>query len=153
MIRLKGAVVAMTVVALAGAMMIAAKPAQGKILCVSASRAYLRSGPGTRFKPPTWTVHRYMPLKEIKRQDGWIKVRDVDGEIHWIKSTLVTDKIKCVTIKSFRANIRSRPKTDSRVWFKVEKYTSFELLGKIPKWVKLNYHGEVMWVFHTLVWP
>ena len=144
---------ALFAVVLTGAMTIAAKPVLGKMLCVSASRAYLRSGPGRQYKPPTWTVHRYMPLLEIKRQDGWVKVKDVDGETHWIKSNLVTDKIKCVTIKYARANIRSRPNTNSRVWFKVEKYTSFELLGKLPKWVKLNYHGEVMWVFHTLVWP
>ena len=144
---------ALFAVVLTGAMTIAAKPVLGKMLCVSASRAYLRSGPGLRYKPPTWTVHRYTPLKEIKRKGDWIKVKDVDGELHWIKSNLVTDKIKCVTIKYARANIRSRPNTNSRVWFKVEKYTSFELHGKLPKWVKLNYHGEVMWVFHTLVWP
>ena len=113
---------AMIVVAVTGAMMIGAKPAHGQMLCVSASRAYLRSGPGEQSTPPTWTVHRYMPLKEIKRQGDWVKVMDLDGETHWIKSNLVTDKIQCVAIKSPRANIRSRPKTDSRVWFKVEKY-------------------------------
>ena len=144
---------AMILVVLTGALTLAAGSIQGKTLCVSASRAYLRSGPGRQFNPPTWTVHRYMPLRELQRKDGWVKVRDVDGETHWIKSTLVTDKIQCVTIKSSRANIRSKPTSNSRVWFKVEKYTSFMLLGRIPKWVKLNYHGEVMWVFHSLVWP
>lgn len=138
---------------LVGALLLAAQPAHGKMLCVNASRAHLRKGPGRNFTPPTWTIHRFMPLKELEREGEWVKVMDLDGDTHWILGKLVTDKIKCISVKAPSANIHSKPKIESRTWFRVEKYTSFKMLGTIPKWVKLDYHGEVMWVYHTLIWP
>jgi SH3-like domain-containing protein len=129
-----------------------AGPAAAKDLCVKASRANLRAGPGTDFRI-TWEVNRFMPLVQVGEEGEWLKVRDVDGDVHWIYSPLVTDQLDCVTISAPKANIRKKPTTRSDKWFTVEKYTSFKLVGKQDKWVKIEYQGETMWIYYTLVWP
>ena len=121
-------------------------------LCVTSPRANLREGPGREHRI-TWEVNRFMPLIQIGQEGDWIKVRDVDGDTHWIFGELVTERIDCVTIKELRANVRKRPTSASSKWFTVEKYTSFKRVETKGKWVNIEYEGESMWLFHTLVWP
>jgi len=132
--------------------MAGALPAAAQQLCVKASRANLRAGPGTDYRI-TWEVNRYMPLIQVGSEGDWIKVKDVDGDIHWVYAPLVTDKIDCVTISSPKANIRKKPTTRADKWFTVEKYTSFKKTGSTAKWVKVEYEGETMWIYDSLVWP
>ena len=129
-----------------------AAPAAAQSLCVKASRANLRAGPGTDHRI-TWEVNRYMPLVQVGTEGDWLKVKDVDGDIHWIFKPLVTSEIDCVTISAPKANIRKKPTTRSDKWFTVEKYTSFKRIGRKDKWIKIEYERETMWIFHTLVWP
>jgi len=121
-------------------------------LCVTSPRANLRAGPGKEHRV-TWEVNRFMPLLQIGQQDDWIRVRDVDGDTHWIFGELVTERIDCITIKELRANIRKSPSSAGGKWFTVEKYTSFKRVETKGKWVKIEYMGQEMWVFNTLVWP
>jgi len=48
----------------------------------------VRSGPGTRNRI-LFVVDREVPLKVIKRQGRWIKIRHEDGDQGWIHSSLV----------------------------------------------------------------
>lgn len=127
--------------------------AAGEIMCVKANRANLRSGPGKNFRV-NWVVYKHMPLIRVGKKGRWIRVKDVDGDLHWIYDSLISSKNKCVTIVSNLANIRRGPGTKFRKWFSVKRYTSFRQTGvEKKKWVRVEYEGEVMWVFHTLVWP
>ena len=121
-------------------------------LCVTASRANLRVGPGKDFRI-SWEVNRHMPLIQMERQGEWIKVRDVDGEFHWISEEMVSAAEECVTVSAPRANIRMKPDAGAKRWFTVEKYTSFRKTGRQGRWVKIEHEQEVMWVFETLIWP
>ena len=125
---------------------------QARTLCVDVPRANLRAGPGLEHKI-TWEVNRHMPLIQVDQKGDWIKVRDVDGDSHWIFHELVSDKIKCVTVSQTRANIRRRPSGSAEKWFTVEKYTSFELGKKGGKWVEILFEGEKMYAYFTLLWP
>jgi len=131
----------------------AAAPASvGQQLCIKAARANLRAGPGAQFKV-TWEVNRYMPLLQVATDGGWIKVRDVDGDLHWVSDKVTTSQMDCVTVKAERANIRKAPNNKADTWFSVEKYTSFHRVGQTAHWVKIEYEGETMWVAQSLVWP
>jgi SH3-like domain-containing protein len=127
-------------------------PAQGQQLCVKAPRANLRAGPGAKFRV-TWEVNRNMPLLQVGREGEWIKVRDVDGDLHWVSEKLITGQQDCVTVKAEHANIRKSPSNKADTWFTVEKYTSFHRIGQKDNWVKIEYEGETMWVAQSLVWP
>ena len=125
---------------------------QGQQLCIKAPHANLRAGPGAKFRV-TWEVNRHMPLLQVAKEGEWIKVRDVDGDLHWVSDKVVTGQQDCVTVKSERANIRKAPNNKADTWFTVEKYTSFRRIGQKDKWVKIEYEGETMWVAQALVWP
>ena len=127
-------------------------PAGAQSLCVQASRANLRAGPGTDHRI-TWEVNRYMPFQQVAVEGDWVKVKDVDGDLHWIYAPLVTDKLDCVTISAPKANIRKKPSTRAEKWFTVEQYTSFKRTGREDKWVKIEYEGQTMWVYASLIWP
>lgn len=121
-------------------------------LCVQVARANLRAGPGTDNKK-TWEVYENMPFVRVGSQGDWLRVRDVDGDEHWIFGRLVTDNRDCVTVKAERANVRKGPGTNHDIWFTVEKYTSFRRVGSQGSWIKVEYEGETMWIYNTLVWP
>jgi SH3-like domain-containing protein len=125
---------------------------QGQQVCVSAARANMRAGPGAKFRI-TWEVNRNMPLLQVAKEGEWIKVRDVDGDLHWIQQRLVSNKRDCITVKAEKANIRKAPTNKADTWFTVEKYTSFHRIGQKENWVKIEYEGETMWVAQSLVWP
>ena len=121
-------------------------------LCVKVARANLRAGPGTEHRI-TWEVNRHMPFIQVEEKGDWFKVKDVDGDTHWIFKGLVAPNLRCLTIRSRRANIRKKPTTRSDSWFTVEKYTSFRRVGAKNNWVQIEYEGQSMWVYRTLVWP
>jgi SH3-like domain-containing protein len=126
--------------------------AQAQQVCIKSPRANLRAGPGKNFRI-TWEVNRYMPLIQIEKKGDWVKVKDVDGDTHWVYQALVSGNLDCITIQSSKANIRKGPTTRADKWFTVQKYTSFKRVGRKSKWVKIEYEGQAMWVYYTLVWP
>lgn len=133
---------------------------EAKQICVTGFQANLRVGPGKNHRI-TWEVKRYMPLVRVSSQGDWIKVRDVDGDIHWVFHRLVSRKVRCVTVKNSRARIRTKPSTKSKTWRTVEKYTSFKLLQLTKEWVKVEIlikrkkrvFKRTGWIFRKLIWP
>jgi SH3-like domain-containing protein len=121
-------------------------------LCVKVARANLRAGPGAEAKK-TWEVYENMPFMQLERKGDWLRVRDVDGDEHWVYRTLMDSGFHCVTIKAERANVRKGPGVNFDTWFVVEKYTSFKKVGTEGQWIKVEYEGETMWLFANLVWP
>ena len=124
-------------------------------LCIKVKKANLRAGPSTN-KQITWEVFKYMPLIKVKKQGNWIKVKDFEGDYHWVYHTLVTDKFKCAVVKVKKANLRTGPGTKHKKAQdlpSVDKYTVFKL-GRIKgKWAKvIDSFNDSYWVYRSLVW-
>jgi SH3-like domain-containing protein len=120
-------------------------------LCVKAGKANLRSAPTTK-AGKTWEVFKYMPLRKLASKAGWYKVKDFEGDVHWIHGKLITTKYKCAVVKD-KANLRSGPGTKYRKTFTAEKTHSFKVLRFKKDWVQiLDEYGEKYWVFRKLVW-
>lgn len=129
-------------------------------LCVNVSEANLRSGPGTKYEK-TWQVFKYMPFKKINKKEDWYKIEDVDGDVHWIYSKLVTKDFRCAAVKTDKANIRSGPGTRFRKIslspdMKYEpaiRYESFKVIKTKGSWVKvMDEFGGRGWIFRKLLW-
>lgn len=123
-------------------------------LCVKTPRANLRSGPGLNYKS-TWTVGQYMPLLRVDHQKRWSKVKDVDSKTHWIYTNLLTQKVKCLVIKSSTAELRIGPgKGFERANYRsADKYEAFLQLGKKGSWYQVkNNINEIVWVHQSDVW-
>lgn len=129
-------------------------PTKGFSLCVNASMANLRSGPGSQHAV-SWVVGRYTPLVYEAAQGPWYKVKDQDGKRHWVHRRLVTNRFKCLSIKTRTANLRKGAGSQFPTikYRAAEKYETFLRLEKEGKWysVKNNY-GKKAWVHKSNVW-
>ena len=125
-------------------------------LCVSVSKANLRSGPSTKYEK-VWEVYKYMPFLKVgvSLSGDWYAVQDVDGDVSWIYKKLVTEKYQCAVVKSEEVNIRKGPGTN---YEKVQagpakQYFSFRVLSKQGKWVKVKDEwGATGWVHTDFLW-
>lgn len=123
-------------------------------LCVNVPEANLRGGPGTRYEK-RWLVFKYTALKKIAKRRGWYKVRDVDGDLHWIHGKLVTAKIKCSVVKVDKANVRTGPGTRFKksAMSPAIKYDSFRVIKRKGSWIKVvDEFGDKGWIFRKLLW-
>ncbi|HEB74943.1 MAG TPA: hypothetical protein ENJ04_01145 [Nitrospirae bacterium] len=127
---------------------------QALALCVSAPEANLRGGPGTKYEK-RWLVFKYTALKKIAKRKGWYKVRDVDGDVHWIFGRLVTDRYRCAVVKVEKANVRIGPGTRFKksAMSPAIKYDSFKVIRRKGEWVKvMDEFGDKGWIHRKLLW-
>ncbi len=123
-------------------------------LCVNVPKANLRSGPGVKHEK-TWQVFKYVPFEKLTRKGSWYKVKDVDGDVHWIYSNLVTERFRCAVVKVEKANVRNGPGTTYKknILSPAFKYYSFRVLDIKGSWVKVkDEYGDTGWIFRKLVW-
>jgi SH3-like domain-containing protein len=134
------------------ALMITVTPSHA--MCIKATKANLRMGPGTDYKI-LFKVFKYMPLKKLKRKGDWYRVQDVDGDIYWVHRKLTTNNFKCAVIKNDETNLRIGPGTkfEQPVWSPVKKYFSVKVVKQKENWVKvLDETGDQAWVYRPLIW-
>lgn len=96
-----------------------------------------------------------MPLLDIEQKGGWYKVKDLDGEIHWVYSTLVSRSHQCLVIKSSRASLRTGPgsKYPNAKLRSADKYTPFKKLDSEGPWYLVeDVDGSQFWVHENLTW-
>jgi len=123
-------------------------------LCINVSEANLRGGPGTKYEK-TWEVFKFMPFQKLSKKGNWFKVKDVDGDVHWVYRKLVTEKFQCAVVKVDKANIRSGPGTkySKNALSPALKYDSFKVLETSSSWVKVtDEFGDSGWIFRNLLW-
>ncbi len=126
---------------------------QASALCVTTDRANLRKGPGVEFKI-TWTVGKFMPLKKISRKGGWYKVQDVDNETHWIQTSVVSEALSCVVVKSKTAVLRQGASVNSAPaeFTVVDRYTPFKKLERNGEYIQVTNEYESFWIKDSAVW-
>ena len=74
---------------------------------IAHDRAYLREGPSYQHRV-LWIYRRKdLPIQVIQTYDVWRKVRDSDGTVGWLHSTMVSDRRTVVVIANAPARIRN----------------------------------------------
>ena len=124
-------------------------------LCVHVSTANLRQGPGSKYIK-SWEVYRYMPLRRIGKKGSWYKVKDVDGDAHWVYRKLITNRYRCAVVKASKASLRTGPgskyRRNPREPF-VKKYATFRAMKFKGSWVSVkDEYGGRYWIHRSLLW-
>jgi SH3-like domain-containing protein len=125
-------------------------------LCVKTDKANLRTGPGKNFEK-IWEVYRYMPFVKVgsSLSGEWYAVKDIDGDVNWIRKRLLTDKYRCAVVKKEEVNVRTGPGTNYSKGFlsPARKYYSFRVLKIKGPWVKVrDDRGGVGWIYRNFLW-
>lgn len=114
----------------------------------------LRRGPGPQF-PVSWKVAKYMPFMKSEAKAGYVKVSDVDSEVHWARAKDLTSRFSCVVVKSQVAMLRrdpskSAPASDLKT---ADKYTPFKKIETKQEWIHVEDEaGRQSWIHETQVW-
>ncbi len=123
-------------------------------VCVIAPKAKLRSGPSTASRV-TWVVGKNMPLQRIGKENGWSRVQDLRGQVHWVISKNVSVNATCAVVRVRTAALHKGPgATVARADFKMaDRYTPFKKVDREGAWVRLEdeYRGSY-WTRDSNVW-
>lgn len=128
--------------------------AHAQAVCTRAGLTTLRRGPGLKFEK-SWVVSKYMPFLRTDEKDGWLKLVDLDGEVHWGRSRDFTQAIRCVVVKSNTAETRQGPGPSFPYGeFKtLDRYTPLKRLNTEGTWVEVeNDLGMKSWVAESRLW-
>ncbi len=129
--------------------------AWGQPVCAK-SYISLRKGAGPQF-PVSWKVAKYMPFLMLEKKNGWAKLQDLEGEIHFAKLTDLNTKDRCVVVKVNVAVLRQKPSNtappaDLRT---VDKYTPFmRIENENPsEWLEvMDESGSKAFIHENYVW-
>ena len=66
--------------------------------CTKSNKVNARSGPGKHYKLLHTYVVRHLPLSVLKEYNGWSHVRDIDGALAWVDSSLLCKVKSAVTV-------------------------------------------------------
>ena len=128
--------------------------ARAEAVCVTQPHTSLHKGPSVK-DPVTWTVSENMPLLRLDIKGQWSKVQDLDGQVHWVQSRVLSSRRSCAVIRTKTAKLRrgpgpKEPTADMEI---ADKYTPFQKIDRDGAWllVQDEYNGRY-WVNETNVW-
>ncbi|MFO7558330.1 MAG: SH3 domain-containing protein [Desulfobacterales bacterium] len=125
--------------------------ASAERLSVKASKANIRSGPGTSYDV-LWEVEKYHPFLIIDKKDQWYRFRDFEGDEGWIYKSLLSDIKTVITIKN-KCRIRKGPGQQHDILFTTDKGIPFKVLEQEAGWIHVEHaDGDKGWIYKTLVW-
>lgn len=123
-------------------------------VCVSVPKARLRRAPSTSSKI-TWVIGRHMPLERLGQKNGWSRVRDMRGQIHWIISRNVDPNATCAVVKVRTASlVKTSGENGEPAEFRVaDRYTPYRRIEREGDWVRIEdeYRGDY-WTKVSNLW-
>ncbi|HEY4163529.1 MAG TPA: SH3 domain-containing protein, partial [Dongiaceae bacterium] len=137
----------------------AANPAQAqsekqplpRFASLDSSAVNLRAGPGETY-PKLWLYQRNgMPVEIIEEFDVWRRVRDYQGVVGWVKSTLLSSRRSAIVTESRRA-LHEDPLETSRIVAYADPGVVAKLLSCDGQWCRLDVKGYKGWLPRSQFW-
>lgn len=124
--------------------------------CVNKDGVKLRSKRSIK-APVTWQVRKYLPLIPVGKDKNkiWTKVRDMDGDIHWVQKKDITKEYNCLAVKMDGAQIKTEPMIDApdKYTEPTKKYDTFKFLGATKGWINVeDTYGDTGWIQYEYVY-
>lgn len=129
-------------------------PALSQAVCAKSAMTVLRKGPGTKYEK-SWVVPKNMPFMKLDQKGAWIKLSDLDGEVHWGSIYDFTQHVRCVVIKANTAETRQGPGSNFPYGdFKtLDRYTPLKRLANQGPWVQVQSDlGTKSWIHESKLW-
>lgn len=96
-----------------------------------------------------------MPLERLSQQNGWSRVRDLRGQIHWVISKNVTTNASCAVVKvRTAALVKGSGGNGGPADFRVaDRYTPYKRIEREGEWIRLedDFRGTY-WTKVTNLW-
>lgn len=111
----------------------------------------MRTGPGETY-PIIWTYQRAgLPVEIIEEFDIWRRIRDHDGVVGWVKSTLLIGK-RHVQVQDAQRPLRKSPEAGALPVALVDPGVILKILECSGDWCRLEVQGYKGWMMKTEFW-
>lgn len=119
---------------------------------IRASEVNMRVGPSEDFRI-SWVYQRPgLPLKVVRKKEGWRLVQDPDGTQGWVVARFLSRERGAIVTGKDTTDIREEPNPESRLRWKVEP----GVIGKLGEcesdWCQLDIAGHKGWVRQARLW-
>ena len=122
-------------------------------LSVTTDNANVRTGPGTKY-PVAMELFQGYPLKVLKQQGEWYKIRDYEKDTGWIHNSIVKQRDTVIVDAKKSLNMRSGPSKSNPVVADVERGVVLKKISKEGNWTKVRHSsGTIGWIYTPLLWP
>lgn len=144
------------IVLAAAALLPAAAGAQDKLplprfASLQSGEVNMRTGPGETY-PILWTYQRTgLPVEIIEEFDIWRRIRDHDGVVGWVKSTLLVGK-RHVLVRDEQRPLRESPEAGAKPVALVNPGVVLKVLECSGDWCRLDVQGYKGWMMKTEFW-
>ncbi len=111
----------------------------------------MRAGPGETY-PILWTYQRAgLPVEIIEEFDIWRRIRDHDGVVGWVKSTLLVGK-RHVLVRDEQRPLRASPEAGAKPVALIDPGVILKVLECSGDWCRLEVQGYKGWMMKTEFW-
>jgi SH3-like domain-containing protein len=143
-VQLKPLLLAIPVLLMSGA-------ARAEIKSVKVPSANFREAPSTDANI-MFSADRFYPVEIMKRENGWARVKDFEGDEAWVAERLLDDQ-EAVVISREKVNVREKGTTSSDIIFKAQRGEVFKVLGHEQSWLHIeDSNGEKGWIRDDMTW-
>ncbi|MBC7986002.1 MAG: hypothetical protein H7X93_04945 [Sphingomonadaceae bacterium] len=118
---------------------------------ISASRAYMRTGPGRNY-PASWLYRRAgLPIRVVEIYENWRKVEDPDGATGWMLVNLLSSERTAMVRGEIRA-MHAEPSDAARIVYRVEPGVSGRVRRCGEGWCELDVLGRRGYIRTAHLW-
>lgn len=127
-------------------------PAAALDFLAVAAPAVLFDAPSVKARP-LFVINAGTPVERVVSLEGWVKVRDGQGDLAWIEKKYLSEK-RQIMVRVGRAQIRAAADDKAALVFEAERDVVLELLDAPPgAWAKVKHRdGQVGFVKVLQVW-
>jgi SH3-like domain-containing protein len=118
---------------------------------LQSSKVNMRTGPGETY-PIIWTYQRAnLPVEIIEEFEIWRRIRDHDGVVGWVKSTLLTGK-RHALVRDQQRPLRKEPTLEAAPVAFVDPGVILNVLECEGAWCRLDIQGYKGWLQKSEFW-
>src|SRR5579863_3510331 len=119
---------------------------------IKSDKIFMRVGPGDQYDVK-WVYHRKgLPVEVLGTYDAWRRVRDMDGEIGWIHTALLSRERTAVVTGQGTAPVLRDAEANSRVIAEAKPGTVGRLRHCEAISCEVKFEGAEGWVSRSRLW-
>lgn len=118
---------------------------------VAVNAAVLYDAPSAKAKR-LYIVNRGYPVEVVVVVEGWVKVRDANGELTWIENKSLTDR-RTVMVKVPLAQVHQSADATAPLAFQAQENVILELVEVAGAWLRVRHQdGQTGFIRAAHVW-
>jgi len=119
---------------------------------IRAEEVNMRVGPSANY-PIAWVYRRAgLPLKVVRRNEGWRLVEDPDGARGWIVARLLSPDRAVLVVGEGLVAVRAGPQESAALRWRAEPGVVGQLGGCEAGWCEIDIGGRRGWVHSDRLW-